>query len=307
MSNNTPNLGLLKKDPMVDGNETFNIKTMLNENWDKIDEAVGQVKEDLGNVNIPDASLTVKGKVQLSSATSGARETVAATEKAVRDAVTASKAYTDNRLTELPTYTTRDVNYYVDAVNGNDKNAGTSQNLAFKTAVKAIQMIPDTINHDIRIFFQPGDYGDIKISNKSGLKDIMFFGISSDLSLVKFSHIQAGSVRTRLLFISLSAFSISLFNCGQVDLQDLILSGESSYGIDISGGNTFVDVHKCSISGKSSAIKASSFARVHSRYNSGSSNSVGLNAMFGAIIFKSDTQPGAKIAQQTQSGGVILS
>lgn len=42
MSSNTPNLGLLKKDPMVDGNETFNIETMLNENWDKIDEAVGR-------------------------------------------------------------------------------------------------------------------------------------------------------------------------------------------------------------------------------------------------------------------------
>ena len=63
MSSNTPNLGLLKKDPMVDGNETFNIETMLNENWDKIDEAVGQVREDLGNidVDIPEASLTEKG------------------------------------------------------------------------------------------------------------------------------------------------------------------------------------------------------------------------------------------------------
>lgn len=88
MSSNTPNLGLLKKDPMVDGNETFNIETMLNENWDKIDEAVGQVREDLGNIDveIPDASLIQKGIVQLSSATNGARENVAATEKAVKAA-----------------------------------------------------------------------------------------------------------------------------------------------------------------------------------------------------------------------------
>lgn len=88
MSSNTPNLGLLKKDPLVDGNETFNIETMLNENWDKIDEAVGQVREDLGNidVDIPEASLTEKGIVQLSSATNGTRENVAATEKAVAQA-----------------------------------------------------------------------------------------------------------------------------------------------------------------------------------------------------------------------------
>lgn len=86
MSSNTPNLGLLKKDPMVDGNETFNIETMLNENWDKVDEAVGQVRKELGNidVDIPEASLTEKGIVQLSSATNGARENVAATEKAVK-------------------------------------------------------------------------------------------------------------------------------------------------------------------------------------------------------------------------------
>jgi hypothetical protein len=73
---------------MVDGNETFNIETMLNENWDKVDEAVGQVREDLGNidVDIPEASLTEKGIVQLSSATNGTRENVAATEKAVKAA-----------------------------------------------------------------------------------------------------------------------------------------------------------------------------------------------------------------------------
>jgi len=37
MASTTPNLGLLKKDPATDGNDTFNIKTMLNDNWDKID------------------------------------------------------------------------------------------------------------------------------------------------------------------------------------------------------------------------------------------------------------------------------
>ncbi|WML35940.1 hypothetical protein [Clostridium sp. OS1-26] len=40
MAGNTPNLNLYKKDPTVDGNDTFNIKTMLNDNWDKIDASV---------------------------------------------------------------------------------------------------------------------------------------------------------------------------------------------------------------------------------------------------------------------------
>ncbi|AWP30785.1 hypothetical protein B9D94_04395 [Paenibacillus sp. Cedars] len=76
---------------MVDGNETFNIETMLNENWDKVDEAVG-------NIKVPDASLTEKGIVQLSSATNGTRENVAATEKAVKDAALQAKSYTDQQI-----------------------------------------------------------------------------------------------------------------------------------------------------------------------------------------------------------------
>lgn len=39
MASNTPNLNLYKKDPIADGNDTFNVGTMLNENWDKIDAA----------------------------------------------------------------------------------------------------------------------------------------------------------------------------------------------------------------------------------------------------------------------------
>lgn len=38
MGSYTSNLNLLKKDPTTDGNDTFNIKTMLNDNWDKIDD-----------------------------------------------------------------------------------------------------------------------------------------------------------------------------------------------------------------------------------------------------------------------------
>ena len=41
MSSNTPNLSLLKKNPTTDGSDTFNIQTMLNDNWDKIDAVTG--------------------------------------------------------------------------------------------------------------------------------------------------------------------------------------------------------------------------------------------------------------------------
>ncbi|GAA0390606.1 phage tail protein [Paenibacillus motobuensis] len=92
MASNTPNLNLLKKDPVTDGDDTFNIQTMLNDNWDKIDEAVGEVKEELQDLDIPPASLTQAGITQLSSAIDSPEEDKAATPKAVKVAVEAASA-----------------------------------------------------------------------------------------------------------------------------------------------------------------------------------------------------------------------
>jgi hypothetical protein len=42
LASNTPRLNLYKKDPVADANDTFNIQTMLNDNWDKIDAEVAK-------------------------------------------------------------------------------------------------------------------------------------------------------------------------------------------------------------------------------------------------------------------------
>jgi phage-related tail fiber protein len=88
MPSQTPNMGLYKVNGETDGNDTFNVDVVLNDNWDKLDAAVGQIQEELDNVTVtvPDASLTEKGIVQLSNATNGTSETMAATPKAVKDA-----------------------------------------------------------------------------------------------------------------------------------------------------------------------------------------------------------------------------
>ncbi len=58
MASNTPNLNLLKKDPATDGNDTFNIQTMLNDNWDKIDTAFANVPEQIKELT--QAAITYK-------------------------------------------------------------------------------------------------------------------------------------------------------------------------------------------------------------------------------------------------------
>lgn len=46
MASNTARFGLLKKDPVVDAADTFNIKTMMNDNWEKIDGAAKKTELD---------------------------------------------------------------------------------------------------------------------------------------------------------------------------------------------------------------------------------------------------------------------
>ncbi len=42
MASNTQNLNLYKADPVADANDTFNIDTLVNDNWDKIDQKAGE-------------------------------------------------------------------------------------------------------------------------------------------------------------------------------------------------------------------------------------------------------------------------
>ncbi|WP_226000882.1 hypothetical protein [Paenibacillus sp. BJ-4] len=60
MASNTPNLSLYMKDPVADGNDFFDVKTMMNDNWEKIDGFAGSmdaVKERLNTISRQDVTL----------------------------------------------------------------------------------------------------------------------------------------------------------------------------------------------------------------------------------------------------------
>lgn len=61
----------------------------------QIGTEINQLRIDVDNIEIPDATTTEKGIVQLSNSTSGSSQTLAATEKAVSDALSQAKAYVD--------------------------------------------------------------------------------------------------------------------------------------------------------------------------------------------------------------------
>ncbi|MET3937963.1 hypothetical protein ABIC22_000775 [Paenibacillus sp. PvP094] len=92
--------------PLPLGNENVT-RESINGIFEKIDAGVATqadldtLREAVSQMDIPSASLTQKGKVQLSSKTDGTSETVAATEKAVRDARVAAlndaESYVDSK------------------------------------------------------------------------------------------------------------------------------------------------------------------------------------------------------------------
>ncbi|WP_145411972.1 pyocin knob domain-containing protein [Paenibacillus xylanexedens] len=90
--------------PLPLGNETVT-RESINRIFEKIDAGVATqadldaLREAVSKMDIPDASLTQKGKVQLSNKTDGTSELVAATEKAVRDAKNASLSRTGGVMT----------------------------------------------------------------------------------------------------------------------------------------------------------------------------------------------------------------
>lgn len=96
--------------PLPLGNENVT-RESINRIFEKIDAGVASqadldtLREAVSQMDIPDASLTQKGKVQLSSKMDGTSETVAATEKAVRDArVTAINVATTDAITNAKSY-----------------------------------------------------------------------------------------------------------------------------------------------------------------------------------------------------------
>lgn len=106
----TPNLGLNKIDRSSPSTTYFDLDKYLDQNWEKVDEGVA-TKVDLEKMNqlinemdIPDASLLRKGKVQLSSAVDGTSEELAATPRAVKTVNDALTAHTADYIQHLADY-----------------------------------------------------------------------------------------------------------------------------------------------------------------------------------------------------------
>lgn len=103
MAEYTPKLNLLKKDPVVDGNDTFNIQTMLNDNWDKID-ADKKAQDEAIAAAETNAKAYTDAHEEKAAPHSGHETPEGAQEKAeaaAGAALAAAKQYTDQEVGEV--------------------------------------------------------------------------------------------------------------------------------------------------------------------------------------------------------------
>jgi hypothetical protein len=111
--------------PLPLGNENVT-RESINGIFEKIDAGVATsdeleaLRQMIGEMDIPDASVTVKGKVQLSNATESTMEDRAATPKAVNDVRLAVKKYTDDKKWQK---------FPITQDNGQSKSASNQTNL----------------------------------------------------------------------------------------------------------------------------------------------------------------------------------
>lgn len=198
MASYTPNLNLLMKDPVTDGADTFNIETMLNENWEKIDRQVlramaAAAAYDAGTTYQQGDFCTQGGLLyranqaiaQPEAWTAGHWTAISITD-VIRGltaedvgAVPTSQKGTAGGVATLGSdgqmpyaqtpHLTGNVTLYVDAASGNDENPGTPQ-APFATIQAAINSIPKNLGeYRATIFVEDGTYqGDVIISGFYG-------------------------------------------------------------------------------------------------------------------------------------------
>ncbi|WJM09535.1 phage tail protein [Paenibacillus sp. PK1-4R] len=339
----TPNLGLNKIDRSSPSTTYFDLDKYLDQNWEKVDEGVAtkqdleELREAVGEIDVPEASLTQKGKVQLSSKTDGTSETVAATEKAVRDARIATNYAIDVHADSIvnssethglrikagkmeyyngiiwtpvaagPTTSTENLTYYVNASTGYDGNTGLSPAQAFKTIAKAISILPEVINHRVYVRVNKGNYPEqIIISGKSGIGRI-YLNASNEVTIGS-CYLNNCSVEVEIYgfdVINTRGTSFQIELCKYVRLSNCKFeqaTSDTGIGVFIrSASNVALIENK--ISNKYYALYVDLISHVYAEKNTGSNNYLALYVVGGSVVSKSDSQ--LQGSELTFGGGVI--
>lgn len=221
--------------------------------------------------------------------------------------VTVSTDIGDNVITS----TTAAINYYVDAVSGNDSNDGSSGS-PFKTIMHAVDLIPKYLRHDVTINVIAGTYDeDVVISGFLGAKRLL---LEASGTVSQGSHNIKSITVTGCKKVSIQKFTITGVN-GTYGMQiasttfaeiiSIYSIATKAYGIKVIDGSTALIVASVFSNTTTAAMGCERGSQLLSQANSGTGNNVVLSA-FGGIILKNTTQPSGATAEVKNAGGQIF-
>jgi len=210
--------------------------------------------------------------------------------------------------------TTRDITYYVDATNGNDNtNDGLTNVTAFKTITKAINMIPQIVNHGVHINVASGTYSEIVWIGGFFGSGAIYLNGGTDLTTTVNYKVNAIYVAKNSCPINVTGFqSIATtgINAGfwvscstNVFIRyclDTITASKNGFAAEYSN----VYIASCQLSNKTIAILAYINSAIYSENNTGNGNTTGLQSISGTLM-KNATQPSGTTAEFIDKGGVI--
>ena len=214
-------------------------------------------------------------------------------------------------LSERVKKSTVNITYYVNTSTGLDTNDGLTSGTAFKTIQKAIDSLPQVINHTVNINVLSGTYSEtVSIVGFSGKGSINIIGdtVVSNTRIVNSFSIINNSCPVAIQgfkVIATSDVAILVNVCSKVSISYCnIIDSTSTYeGIVYRASLGFVLFS--TISNKKFGIMAADCATIFSSTNTGTGNSTGLYAVNAGTIGKYGSQPSGTTAELSEGGGVI--
>lgn len=282
MATNTPHLNLLKKDVVTDGHETFNIETMLNENWDKIDTAFSEIENNIASIDFPSASTSQLGIVQLTNDL-GDSEKLAVTQRALNDlAISLEKTAATKEEVQTLSETVAETDSKLDAAALKQTEILTGVN-GVKTDTTAIKSDTTSIKADTKnILAQFPISGGVDWSEYMSIGNYTSFGAQSSLSKI-YSVTGEGFVSYLLVKTSRkSAYDdLGLIQQIQVVIDDEII-------IDLSitttrTGTGYTQAYTFDINESDSKISATSFDAYSFPLQFAATNSTVVKGTYGTI------------------------
>ncbi|MCM3411453.1 glycoside hydrolase family 55 protein [Metabacillus litoralis] len=205
MPESTTNLGLYKVNPTTDGDNTFNIKTMLNDNWDKIDVFVGTVEQHLSEAE--DLELAVNNLIQdvgdLTTLDTATKVSLVAAINEIYQTVATHKAENATEVDVLK-------KQYLNVLNYGAKGDGITDDT---TAIK--NAIADAVSLKKMLLFPSGEY---VITSPVNAFTTGFFGIKG-----------SGKNTTTIRYRGVNTTPLLTFQTSQmIQLLDIGIFGENN-------------------------------------------------------------------------------